>query len=84
MPPPTPSLTLLANNDTQAKKYDRAIAILARHAWWDKLIHVVRALEKSDTRCLGMCATHFKRANQYQASQGAGRGTQPEIGGRGG
>lgn len=50
----------------KAKKYDRAIAILARHAWWDKLIHVVRALEKSDTRCLGMCANHFKRANQYQ------------------
>mmetsp|Transcript_5353 Transcript_5353/g.11710 ORF Transcript_5353/g.11710 Transcript_5353/m.11710 type:complete len:1236 (+) Transcript_5353:188-3895(+) len=50
----------------KAKKYDRAIAILARHAWWDKLIQVVRAVDKSDSRCLSMCATHFRRAGQYQ------------------
>jgi intraflagellar transport protein 122 len=51
---------------TQAKKYDKAIMILAKNAWWDKLIHVVRAVDKTDSRCLGMCATHFRRASQYQ------------------
>lgn len=50
----------------KAKKYDRAIAILAKHQWWDKMIHVVRALDKGDARCLGMCAGHFKRAGQFQ------------------
>lgn len=50
----------------QAKKFDRAIAILARHSWWDKLIEVVRAVEKTDQRCLSMCAQHFRKAGQYQ------------------
>ncbi len=54
-PPPPP----------QAKKYDRAIAILAKHQWWDKLIGVVRQLDKGDARCLGMCAQHFRRAQNF-------------------
>jgi intraflagellar transport protein 122 len=45
----------------QAKKYDRAIAILARHGWWDKLIGVVRLLEKGDSRNLSACAAHFRK-----------------------
>lgn len=49
----------------QAKKYDRAIAILAKHQWWDKLIGVVRQLDKGDARCLGMCAQHFRRAQNF-------------------
>jgi intraflagellar transport protein 122 len=49
----------------QAKKYDRAIAILAKHQWWDKLIGVVRQLDKTDARCLGMCAGHFRRAPHF-------------------
>ena len=66
------NLVPCAASPPQAKKYDRAIAILARNAWWDKLIHVVRAVEKTDSRCLGMCAGHFRRAAQYQYAKVGG------------
>lgn len=33
--------------------------------WWEKLVGVVRALDKSDTRLLGLCAGHFRKASQY-------------------
>lgn len=49
----------------QAKKYDRAIAILAKHGWWDKLIEVVRAVDKGDTKNLAACAGHFRKAGQF-------------------
>lgn len=49
----------------QAKKWDRAIAILSKNSWWEKLVGVVRALEKSDARLLGLCAGHLRRAGQY-------------------
>jgi intraflagellar transport protein 122 len=51
---------------TQAKKYDRAVAILAQHGWWDKLVNVVRSLEKSNAKLLATCATHFRKAGQFQ------------------
>lgn len=58
-----PHNCLTTANCPQAKKYDRAIAILAKHSWWDKLIGVVRALEKNDTRNLSTCAQHFRKVN---------------------
>ena len=64
-PPHVKNYDAAAEMYIKAKKYDRAIAILARHAWWDKLISVVRALDKSDSRCLGMCAGHFRKNGQY-------------------
>lgn len=48
-------------NHTQAKKYDRAIAILAKHGWWDKLILVVRDVPKDDKKNLGTCVNHFRK-----------------------
>lgn len=60
-----PFVTLNPHAPLQAKKYDRAIAILAKHQWWDKLIGVVRQLDKTDARCLGMCAGHFRRAPHF-------------------
>ena len=45
----------------QAKKYDRAIAILAKHNWWDKLITVVREVPKDDKKDLITCAQHFRK-----------------------
>eukprot|EP00798_Chlamydomonas_sp_ICE-L_P028208 gene28208-31309_t len=55
----------LDTSEMYINKYDRAIAILARHSWWDKLINVVRAMDRSETRNLTMCATHFRRASEY-------------------
>lgn len=49
----------------KAKKYDRAIAILARHGWWEKLIGVVRVLERNDAKLLSTCANHFRKASQF-------------------
>jgi intraflagellar transport protein 122 len=55
----------------QAKKYDRAVAILARHGWWDKLSQVVRALEKGNVKLLTTCAAHFRKAGQFQFAKEA-------------
>eukprot|EP00983_Pelagomonas_calceolata_P101822 1158743-Pelagomonas_calceolata.AAC.18 len=47
--------------NTQAKKYDRAIAILAKHAWWEKLITVVREVPREDKKDLNTCVQHFRK-----------------------
>lgn len=60
-----PSSCTHACTRAQAKKYDRAIAILAKNQWWDKLIEVVRAVEKSDSKNLSTCSTHFRKAGQF-------------------
>jgi hypothetical protein len=49
----------------QAKKYDRAIAILAKHSWWDKLILVVRDVPKDDKKNLSVCVQHFRKVRLY-------------------
>ncbi|GFH10764.1 WD_REPEATS_REGION domain-containing protein, partial [Haematococcus lacustris] len=53
----------------KAKKFDRAIAILAKHGWWEKLIEVVRVLDRGDAKNLNTCATHFRKAGQYQMAK---------------
>ena len=58
-----------ASNCFQAKKYDRAIAILARNAWWDKLIHVVSpsCVPPLDLSCTadGICFDVFDASRSY-------------------
>mmetsp|Transcript_18911 Transcript_18911/g.49275 ORF Transcript_18911/g.49275 Transcript_18911/m.49275 type:complete len:1222 (+) Transcript_18911:159-3824(+) len=49
----------------KAKKYDRAIAILAKHAWWEKLITVVREVPREDKKDLNTCVQHFRKAKQF-------------------
>ncbi|KAF5843203.1 intraflagellar transport protein [Dunaliella salina] len=49
----------------KAKKYDRAIAILAKHAWWEKLITVVREVPREDKKDLNACVHHFRKAKQF-------------------
>lgn len=55
----------------KAKKYDRAIAILAKHGWWDKLLGLVRQLDPKGphARCLPGCATLFRKAGQFGAAK---------------
>uniref|UniRef100_A0A7S0VDQ0 Intraflagellar transport protein 122 homolog n=1 Tax=Polytomella parva TaxID=51329 RepID=A0A7S0VDQ0_9CHLO len=52
----------------KAKKFDRAIVILTRHQWWDKLAAVLRVLDKGnlpELRAMQQCALHFRRAGQF-------------------
>lgn len=51
----------------QAGKHDKAVAIIRRHGWWDKLHQVVRLLDpKADAAVLGQCADAFHKAGQLQ------------------
>ena len=53
----------------QAKKYDKAVAIMGRNGWWDKLNQVVSQLvgqDSAEKTALRMCAAFFKRAGQTQ------------------
>ena len=43
----------------QAKKFDKAIDLIAKNGWKDKLIEVTRALGASDVKHLKLCAMHF-------------------------
>ena len=53
----------------QAKKYDKAVAIMGRNHWWDKLNQVVGQLGGQDPAqqtALRMCAAFFLKAGQTQ------------------
>lgn len=51
----------------QAGKYEKAISVLARNGWWDRLCGIVRTLDATrDAGYLQLCATAFRRAGQSQ------------------
>ena len=53
----------------QAKKFDKAVTILGRNQWWDKLNQVVAQLpgqDPAEKRALAMSAAFFRRAGQTQ------------------
>ena len=58
----------------QAKKFDKAVAIMGRNQWWDKLNLVVGQLqgqEPAEKTALAMCAAFFRRAGQTQFAKEA-------------
>ncbi|KAL0031263.1 hypothetical protein WJX77_012099 [Trebouxia sp. C0004] len=58
----------------QAKKFDKAVAIMGRNEWWDKLNLVVGQLqgqEPAEKTALAMCAAFFRRAGQTQFAKEA-------------
>ncbi|KAL0036626.1 hypothetical protein WJX79_003303 [Trebouxia sp. C0005] len=58
----------------QAKKFDKAVAIMGRNHWWDKLNQVVGQLqgqEPAEKTALAMCAAFFRRAGQTQFAKEA-------------
>ena len=58
----------------QAKRFDKAVAIMGRNQWWDKLNQVVGQLQGQDPAeqtALGMCAAFFRRAGQTQFAKEA-------------
>ncbi|KAK9811224.1 hypothetical protein WJX72_000251 [[Myrmecia] bisecta] len=51
----------------QAKKYDKAIAIIGRQGWWDKLCAVTGRLDPAaDAHALQLAASLFRQAGQTQ------------------
>jgi intraflagellar transport protein 122 len=47
----------------QAKKYDRAIALLVKHGWWERLLALMRSLDKiSDVKPITAAVAAFRRA----------------------
>ena len=58
----------------QARKFDKAVAIMGRNQWWDKLNQVVGQLqgqEAAERTALAMCAAFFRRAGQTQFAKEA-------------
>jgi hypothetical protein len=47
----------------QAKKYDRAIALLVKHGWWERLLTLMRSLDKiSDVKPITAAVAALRRA----------------------
>jgi intraflagellar transport protein 122 len=47
----------------QAKKYDRAIALLVKHGWWERLLTLMRSLDKiCDVKPIAAAVAAFRRA----------------------
>ena len=63
------SLPMILWYNVQAKKFDKAVAIMGRNQWWDKLNQVVGQLQgQSDAEksALRLSAAFFRRAGQNQ------------------
>lgn len=54
-----------------AKKYEKAISIYAKTGWWDKLIGLVRHLDKSEVKHLTTCAALLRKAGQLNFAKEA-------------
>lgn len=55
----------------QVKKYDRAIALLVKHGWWDRLQQLVRSLDKTaDVKHITAAVASFRRAG-WRAAAGS-------------
>ena len=53
----------------QAKKFDKAVTIMGRNQWWDKLNQVVgqlRGQDDAERTALRLSAAFFRRAGQTQ------------------
>jgi hypothetical protein len=50
---------------TQARRYDRAIALLERHGWWDRLHEFMRSLDRTaDANALRAAIAALRRAGK--------------------
>jgi intraflagellar transport protein 122 len=56
----------------KAGRYERAMPLLIRHAWWDRLLSLVRTLDKErHTPLLSAAAAALRRAGQLGAAKEA-------------
>lgn len=49
----------------KARQFDRAIHIIGKNEWGDKLVEVMRMLGKSETKALTQCANFFRQWNNH-------------------
>jgi len=56
----------------RARRHDRALVLIARHGWWERLHALVRQLSRDqDAAVLAQCAVALRRAGQYGAAKEA-------------
>jgi intraflagellar transport protein 122 len=56
----------------KARRYDRALDLMTKHGWWDRLHALVRQLSRDqDGKLLAQCAAALKKAGQYGAAKEA-------------
>jgi hypothetical protein len=49
----------------QAKKHERAVSLLVKHAWWERLLSLMRALDAAaDARALTAAVAAFRAAGE--------------------
>ncbi|KAF6264914.1 hypothetical protein COO60DRAFT_1621541 [Scenedesmus sp. NREL 46B-D3] len=60
----------------KAKKHDRAIGLLVKHGWWERLLALMRSLDKTTIACCGCCCCCCRRlswapwpAGRYDAAK---------------
>lgn len=50
----------------QAGKYERAISLLVKHGWWDRLVSLMRTLDSAkDAQPLKAAVAAFKQSGVY-------------------
>eukprot|EP00898_Chlorokybus_atmophyticus_P005973 jgi/Chlat1/6377/Chrsp44S05756 len=55
----------------KAKKYERAVQIIGSNAWTDKLLEVMRSVDKTEVKAITMCAHYLKKAGQMNYAKEA-------------
>ena len=56
----------------QARRFDRALALIVRQSWWDRAQALVRALSRErDAPLLAQCGAALAKAGQYAAAKEA-------------
>lgn len=62
-------LKVAADMYIRAKKYDKAVSILGKHGWYEKLLQVVREVDEKEKPILEKCASIFLKAKNTSAAQ---------------
>lgn len=60
---------LHTHSTLQAGKYERAINLLVKHGWWDRLLSLMRTLDQTrDAQSLKAAVAAFKQAGESAAA----------------
>jgi hypothetical protein len=59
----------VSHSTLQAGKHERAVNLLARHGWWDRLLSLMRTLDQTrDAQPLKAAVAAFKQAGERAAA----------------
>lgn len=54
----------------RGRKWDRAVSILVKQGWWERLTEVVRLLDRAaDAKTLATCGAAFRKAGQFESAK---------------